>query len=98
MDDFQQDALLEELRKLRGEVRSLRHVVFNGIIMLAVITAAVAFEVNWFKESLLGTTIGGSLVWLLWCLYQARRDARDARKQKAPARVVVTTVPPVPKL
>jgi len=95
MNDEQLEALLEEFRKLRGEVRALRHLVLNGIIMLAIITAAVASELKWFKESLIGTAIGVGLVWCIWIAWQLRGATRDSRKKKIPARVVITPAEPV---
>ena len=94
MNDSQKDDLLEELRKLRGEVRALRHLVFNGIILLVIITAAVASELRWFKESFIGTAIGAGFVWCVWLIYQLCRASRDSRKKTAPARVVITPTQP----
>lgn len=93
MDDPQQDALLEEFRKLRGEVRAVRHRVNWVLAFLLVCVVAVADKVKWLTESLIGTSLGFAIVGLIWVGWKGHQAAKEARKQKAPARVIITPQP-----
>jgi hypothetical protein len=103
MDDQQHDALLEELRTLRGEVRVLRIIALGGVGLLLTVGLAVGIEYSWFNDRTLRVLwtiliiLGACLaLWLLWvsvfgtCFY---RGAREVLAKSRTARTQMTTEP-----
>jgi hypothetical protein len=89
MDDPRQETMLEELRKLRGEVRALRVRLMWLTALLAAGIVAAATELNWYRDSLVAVILAGifaGLVWIAWCLLRARKKIR----RPTTARVVIT--------
>ena len=93
MDDPPHDALLEELRKLRSEVRGLHRTASCGLLIIGLITMAVALEVKWFKESLIAVVLTACFAGLIWICREMWLAKKAARKLKATARMVITGVP-----
>lgn len=94
MDDPQQEALLEAVRKLRGEVRGVKMAVKHASILLVLCVAAVAMHVNWFFESLIGVALGSGIVVLLWFGKEIFSAWRADRKRKvSPGVITVTRAP-----
>ncbi|HWB04993.1 MAG TPA: hypothetical protein VG796_18330 [Verrucomicrobiales bacterium] len=73
MDDQQQSAVLEELRKLRGEVRALKIVAMIGVGLMLLFGLAFAKEYSWFGDhtiAILRTIVTVAFIalaaWILW--------------------------------
>lgn len=94
MDQPTPDALLEEIRNLRRDVSRLHRTVAAGVIGFVIVVFAIAAEVRWFGKSLIGASIGAGIVFLGWVFYQGRNALAEARKNRPPARLVVTPTPP----
>jgi hypothetical protein len=102
MDDQQHDALLEELRKLRSEVRALKIIGLSGAGLLLTVGLAVGIEFSWFNERtlrvlwtiliILGVCLAIWLlrfaIWLLWVSVFGTHFYRGAREALAKNRVV----------
>ena len=97
MNEEQNDALLEEIRKLRGEVRAVRQLVNFVIGFLVVVLVTVADKVKWLTGALFGTALAFGIVGLIWLGWQAfKLSIEDRRKQAAATRIVTSRQPSRP--
>jgi hypothetical protein len=93
MNSDQYEILLEEIRKLRGEVRAVRSRVMWIFALVAIGIFAVAFKLDWFMASFASVTLTAAfagLIWLISIAWNLHRANRKARRLKTPARVIFT--------
>ena len=87
MNDVQQDALLEELRKLRREVSVLKRVAIIGACLLLILLIVVADLASWIGAGpariVLSVSLGLLLAWILWITTVGKNFYKGAKEAMA---------------
>ncbi len=84
MNDPQQAPLLEELRRVRSEVRGLKRVAIIGTCLLLILLIVVADLASWIGSGpvriIVSISFGLLLLWILWITIVGKNFYKGAKE------------------